>query len=64
MQTLEMAFLRSVKRYSKLHRFKNVAIREEIQVFSLKEKLKDYKQRWKERLERLSDSRLARQVWK
>ena len=42
----------------------NEAIREELQVFNLNEKLKDYKQRWKEHLKRMSDSRLAKEVWK
>ena len=31
--------------------------RKELQVFNLNEKLKDYKQRWEEHLERMSDSR-------
>ena len=59
-----MAFLRGVKRCSKVYHIKNEAIREELKVFNLNEKLKDYKQRWKGRLERMSDSRLAKQVWK
>ena len=42
----------------------NKAIREELQIFDLYKKLKDYKQRWKEHLERMSDSRLSKQVWK
>ena len=41
---------------------KNESIREELQVFDLNEKLKDYKQRRKEHLETMSDSRLAKQV--
>ena len=42
----------------------NEAIREELQVLNLNEKLKDYKNQWKERLEIMSDSILAIQVWK
>ena len=42
----------------------NEAIREDLLVFNLSEELKDYKQRWKERLETMSDYRLAEQVWK
>ena len=42
---------------SKLDRIKNEAIREALQVFNFNENLKDYKQRWKERLERMSDPR-------
>ena len=59
-----MAFLRGVKKCSKLDRIKNEAIREELQVFNLNENLKDYNQRCKEHLVRMSDSRLATQIWK
>ena len=60
-------YKRQVKRCSKLDRIADEAIREELLIFNekcLNEKLKYYKQRWKERLERMSDSRLAKQVWK
>ena len=40
-RALKMAFLRGVKRCSKLDRIRNEAIREELQVFKLNEKLKD-----------------------
>ena len=59
-----MAFLRGVKWCSKLDLIKNEARREELQVINLYERLKDYKQRWKEHFERVSDSRLTKQVWK
>ena len=49
-QTLEMAFSRVVKRCSKLDLIRNKAIREELKVFNLNEKLKDYKQQWREHL--------------
>ena len=45
-------------------RIKNEAIREEFQVFNLNERRKYYNQRWKEHLERMSDSRLSKQAWK
>ena len=65
-QTSEMAFLRGLKRYSKLDHTKNGDIREELQVFSLNEGVKHYKQWWKnvrKNLEIMSDLRLAKQVW-
>ena len=40
-----MTFLRRVKRCSKLDRVKNKVLREELQVFYLNARLKDYKQR-------------------
>ena len=40
------------------------AIGEELQIFNLTERLKDYRQLLKEHLETMSDSRLAKQVWK
>ena len=43
-----MAFLRGVKRCSEPDRTKNKAIREELHVFNLNERLKDYENRWKE----------------
>ena len=59
-----MAFLRGVKKYSKPHRIKKEVIKEELQVFNSNERLKDDKQRWKEHLQRMSDSSLAKQIWK
>ena len=44
-----MAFLRGIK--GKLDRIKNLAISEKLQVFNVPERLKYYKQRWKEHLE-------------
>ena len=43
-QASGIAFLRGVKRRSKLYRLKNEAVREELQVFNLNGKLKEYKQ--------------------
>ena len=51
-----MAFLRGVKRCSKLNRIKNEVTRKELQVFNLNAKLKDYKQRWKEHSDGMSGS--------
>ena len=59
-----MALLRGLKRCSQFDSMKNEAKREEIQVMKFNEKLKDYKQWWKEHLEQMSDSRLAKQVQK
>ena len=52
-----MTFLRGVERCSKLDPIRNEAVKGELQVFNLNEKLKDYKQRRNEQLERMSDSR-------
>ena len=46
-----MSFLGGVKRCSKLDHIRNEAIREDLQVNNLKQKLKHYKQRYKEHLE-------------
>ena len=55
-----MAFLREDKMCSKLDRKRNEVIREKLQVFSLNKKLKNYKLRWKEHLERMSGSRMVK----
>ena len=47
-----MVFIRGVKRCFKLDRIRNEAIREELQIFNLNERLKAYKQWWKEHLEK------------
>ena len=59
-----MAFLKGVKTWSKLHHIKTEAISKGLQIFNLNEKLNDYKQRWKEYLERMSDVRLEIQTYK
>ena len=58
-QASEMGFLRRVKRCSELDRIRSEAKREKLQVFNLNETLKDYKQRWKEYLQRMSISRVG-----
>ena len=68
----EMVFLTGVKKRIgvnrnitrvKLDRIKCKAIREDLQVFNLKGKLKVYKRHWKERLQKTSYSRLAKEIW-
>ena len=59
-----MAFLREIKRYFKLDGIRNDAVRKDLQVFNMNDKLKNYKQRWREHLESMSDYILPKQVWK
>ena len=48
---------------SKFYRINNIeVIRQELQVFNINEILKDCKQWWKERVERMPNPRLGKQI--
>jgi hypothetical protein len=57
-QSSEMLFLRSVKGCSRIYRIKNDDIRQELSIFTLKDKIKDNKVRWCQHLNRMSEERL------
>jgi hypothetical protein len=57
-QSSEMLFLRSVKGCSRIDRIKNDDIQQELNMFTLKDKIKDNKVRWCQHLNRMSEDRL------
>jgi hypothetical protein len=50
-QASEMRFLRSVKGCTGEHKLRNEEIREELRTYNISEKIQDYQDRWKERME-------------
>lgn len=58
--TSEMRFLRSTAGYSLRDRKRNEDIREELKIFNITDKIKDYRQQWKEHLERMEHDRLPK----
>lgn len=61
-QTTEMKFLRNVKGCTKRDLITNENIREELEIFNINERLKDFKQNWKEHVDRMPDTRLTKQI--
>ncbi|KAJ4447240.1 hypothetical protein ANN_09244 [Periplaneta americana] len=61
-QTTEMKFLRNVKGCTKRDLITNENIREELEIFNINERLKDFKHNWKERVDRMPDTRLTKQI--
>jgi hypothetical protein len=53
-----MLFLRSIKGCSRIDRIKNDDIRQELNIFTSKDKIKDNKVRWCQHLNRMSEDRL------
>ena len=57
---VEMRFLRAVKGCSRQDRIHNTAIREELRIFSINDKLREYRQGWLNHLDRMDDNRIPR----
>jgi hypothetical protein len=57
-QSSEMLFLRSVKGCSRIDRIKNDDIRQEVNIFTLKDKIKYNEVIWCQHLNRISEDRL------
>lgn len=62
-QASEMKFLRQVKGCTRRDRIRNDAIREELSIYNMNVKLKEYRGKWKEHLQRMDDSRLPKKIF-
>lgn len=61
-QAAEMKFLRRVKGCTRMDQIRNEDIREELQIYSIKEKITNNKEQWKEHIERMAESRLPKRI--
>lgn len=59
-QASEMKFLRRVKRCTLMDKIKNEDIRQELNIFSLNEKINEYRSRWVQHLRRMPHERIPR----
>lgn len=62
LQAAEMKFLRSVKGCTILDKIRNDKIREELMIFSLEEKIKNYRYQWAEHVNRMTPERIPRRM--
>lgn len=62
MQAAEMRFLLAVNGCTLLDMRPNTDIREELQIFSIEERVIDYKRQWKGHVERMEYQRLLKRV--
>lgn len=53
----EMKFLRSVKRCTRMDRIKNDDIKQKLDIYAIKDKIKEYKTRWKDHMGRMEEHR-------
>lgn len=60
-QAAEMKFLRRVKLFN--YHIRNEDIREELSIYSINDKIKDYKRKWSEHLTRMADSRIPKRAY-
>ncbi|XP_030763476.1 uncharacterized protein LOC115888048 [Sitophilus oryzae] len=58
LRTTEMTVLRKIKGISREDRMRNDTIRNELKIQPLEEKVRVYKNKWKEHVERMSDDRI------
>lgn len=61
-QATEMKFLRSVKGCTRMDRLHNESIRNELEIFSIVDKLEEHKYQWKEHLDRMDNTRLPKKI--
>jgi hypothetical protein len=61
-QSAEMKFLRSVKGCTRMDHIRNEEIRTEIEMYTIQDKITEYRIRWSARLQRMDNSRLPKQV--
>jgi hypothetical protein len=62
--TAEMRFLRKVKGCTRLDRTRNEDTRAELNIYSINERITDYRNRWKYHINRIEDQRLPKQIRK
>jgi hypothetical protein len=59
-----MRFLRKVKGCTKLDGIRNEDIRAELKIYSINERITDYRNRWKNHINRQEDHRLLKKIRK
>ena len=62
LQAAEMRFLRTIQGVTRKDRLKNETIRNNVGIYNLNEKIKEYRKEWKEHIERMGDERIPKQV--
>jgi hypothetical protein len=63
-QTAEMWFLRKVRGCTRLDRICNEDIRAELNIYIINERIMDYRNRWKDHINRMEDHRLPKLIRK
>jgi hypothetical protein len=63
-QATEMSYLRSVKGCTTLDHIKNGNIRKELDIDSTQYKIENYRKKWIEHLDRMTDERTPKQILK
>jgi len=61
-QASEMRFLRKVQGISRLDRHRNEDVREKLNIYSINDKIKEYRTKWKQHINRMDEDRLTKQV--
>jgi hypothetical protein len=62
LETAEMLFLRSVKRYTRLDKIRSKFIRKVLEVFEIQDVRSKHKQKWINHLERIDNSRIPKHL--
>ena len=63
-QAAEMRFLRKVKGCSRRDHIRNETIREELEIFNINERINDYKEKWKNHINRMDSTRIPHLIHK
>lgn len=61
-QTTEMKFLRRIKGCTLRDRIRNIDIREELDIYSINDKIKRNKEEWKSHIDRMNENRYPKQI--
>lgn len=62
-EVIEMRFLRSIAGYTLLDKKRNEDIRLELNIFNLIEKLTEYRNKWKQHVERMTQDRIPKLIF-
>lgn len=65
-QAAGIRFLRRVKCFTRSEKIHNDGIRNEVNILNLDQRIENHKQKWKEHIDRMDESKLPRQIrlWK
>ena len=59
-QTAELKFLRSVKRCNRRDHIRNEEMRSNLDIFAVNEKIKEYRRKWIQHIDRMEESRIPK----
>lgn len=62
LQTAEMRFLRRIKGCTREDRLRNEAIREELQIYNINDKIEEQKENWRQHLHRMDNRRIPKAI--